>query len=103
MFTADLKSLVQAIYPTIIIIIVSKLMSQEDAVYSSAKHHENGYPLGNARLDSPGNGTLSTIQFGTPRIMTTCEDEGYNTKHEIGTRQESWQPSERYVNIRDVA
>jgi len=80
MFSADLKALVQAIYPTVIIIIVSKLMSQEDAVCSSAKHHDNDSPLGNARPDSPGNGTLSTIQFNAPRITTICDDEGYNSQ-----------------------
>lgn len=53
-----------------IIIFVSKLMSQEDAIGSA--QHDEGFFLDNARPDrverANGNGILSTIRFDTHEI-----------------------------------
>jgi len=48
-------------------------MSQQNAVYTSAKH-DDGLSSGSGRPDSGKanrNGTMSTIRFDTPRLATT--------------------------------
>ena len=74
----------QAIYPTIIIIFVSKFMSQDAAVYSyPMAYRSEGSPLGNTQLGraqgANGSSTVSAIsaisaisakQFDRPQIAT---------------------------------
>lgn len=77
----------QAIYPTIIIIFVSKFMSQENAVYSSAAYKDKGSLQENIRPDHDqrvtGNGMLSTIRFEMHRATVTCEDGDQSKSREF--------------------
>ena len=72
----------QAIYPTVIIIFVQKLMSQENVVFSEAPYHNKGYPPANGRSDhlerGDGNRALSAIRFDRSRPETVSENEGHN-------------------------
>jgi len=77
-----LPSLIQAIYPTVIIIFVSKFMSQEDAVYSGAENRGGGLPRPNRAEIVHGNGTLSAIQFDMPRLATIPDDREHDKSRE---------------------
>jgi len=67
----------QAIYPTVIIILVSMYMSQEDAISSFAQYHNSGSP------PVDGNGGLSTIRFDAPVLATQTS----STMHEDRDRE----------------
>jgi len=65
-------------------------MSQEDAVYSSAIHRDDGSTPRNGRADLAGrvngNGTRSTIQFDLPRLSTI-----HNNRDQEKSRQKEEQ------------
>jgi len=76
----------QVIYPTIIIILVSKFMSQENAILSGKADEDS--PSWSSRLErTVQNGALSTIRFDDPQQLTASSTTREDRDCEIGKKE----------------
>jgi hypothetical protein len=80
-------SLQQAIYPTVIIILVSKYMSQSDVVHTKVGKGNHDFPSAETCANSDGNprGILSTIHFEVPQFTSNTST---STTHGQGSREQ---------------